>query len=75
MTARPEGNRAPGSQPGPSRLVTLAEAASYLATTVWAIRNLLWDGSLPYVKLGRRFLVDVRDLDRLVEGLKQREQP
>lgn len=55
------------------RLLTLTEAAAFLSTTVWSVRSLIWDGRLPFVRLGRRFLVDVRDLDTLVENLKQRE--
>ncbi len=55
------------------RLLTLAETAEYLSTTVWALRGLIWDGRLPYVRLRRRFLVGVRDLDTLVEKLKERE--
>lgn len=55
------------------RLLGVGEAARYLGTTVWAVRCLIWDGVLPYVRLGRRYLVDVTDLDRLVEELKRRE--
>ncbi|MCI0723826.1 MAG: excisionase family DNA-binding protein [Acidobacteria bacterium] len=55
------------------RLVTLPEAAAYLGTTVWAIRCLIWDGRLARIRLGRRYLIDVDDLDGLVEALKRRE--
>ncbi len=55
------------------RLLSVGEAARYLGTTVWAVRCLIWDGTLPHVRLGRRYLLDVRDLDRLVEELKRRE--
>ena len=55
------------------RLLTLPQAAGFLSTTVWALRGLIWDGKLPYVRLGRRFLLDVRDLDELVDSLKERE--
>ncbi len=34
------------------RLLPLAEAAAFLSTTVWAARGLIWDGRLPYVRLG-----------------------
>ncbi len=55
------------------RLLTIPEAAAYLSTTVWATRCLIWDGRLPRVRLGRRYLLDVRDLDELVEAMKQKE--
>ncbi len=55
------------------RLLTLPEAAEYLSTTVWAVRCLVWDGHLPRLRLGRRYLVDVQDLDALVRTLKGRE--
>ena len=55
------------------RRLSLAAAARYLGTTVWAVRCLVWDGALPHVRLGRRHLVDVRDLDSLVETLKTRD--
>ena len=55
------------------RLLSLAAAARYLGTTVWAVRCLVWDGALPHVRLGRRHLVDVKDLDLLVEKLKTRD--
>ena len=32
------------------RLLTLAEAAEYPITRVWALRGLIWDGPLLYVR-------------------------
>ena len=55
------------------RLLSFAAAARYLGTTLWAVRCLVWDGALPHVRLGRRHLVDVKDLDLLVERLKTRD--
>lgn len=55
------------------RLLSLAAAARYLGTTVWAVRCLVWDGALPHIRLGRRHLIDVKDLDLLVEKLKTRD--
>jgi len=37
-------------------------AARALSATPWAVRSLLWDGKIPFVKIGRRFLVDPADL-------------
>jgi excisionase family DNA binding protein len=50
--------------PAPSEplLLPLKEAANALGCTVWAMRSLLWDNQIPYLKIGRRFLVDPADL-------------
>src|SRR5260370_19664241 len=49
------------------RLLPLPEAARYLGCTLWSVRELIWKGQLPYTRIGRRFQVDVRDLDEFVE--------
>lgn len=43
-------------------LLPLKEAARSLGCSVWAMRSLLWDKQIPYIKIGRRFLVDPADL-------------
>src|SRR5260370_10614762 len=53
------------------RLLTLPEAARYLGCALWSIRELIWNGQLPYTRFGRRFQVDVEDLDELVEREKR----
>jgi excisionase family DNA binding protein len=45
-------------------------AAAYLSCTVWCIRSLIWSRGIPYLKLGKRFLIDRADLDKLVEREK-----
>ena len=55
------------------RLLTVKEAGSYLALGPWRIRSLIYRGELPYVRLGRRILLDLKDLDSLVEAKKQKE--
>jgi hypothetical protein len=60
------------------RLVDLEGAATYMGrVSVWTIRDLIDNGSLPRVRVPlpggrelRRVLVDVRDLDRLIEQAK-----
>ncbi|HXP68631.1 MAG TPA: helix-turn-helix domain-containing protein [Candidatus Dormibacteraeota bacterium] len=53
------------------RLLTIKEAGAYLALGPWRIRSLICRGELPYIRLGRRILVDVKDLCDLIE--KHRE--
>ena len=60
------------SAPGGRRLLTLVEAAETLHLSVASVRRLVWTGKLPVVKLTRRLLVDVRDLDKLIEASKER---
>jgi excisionase family DNA binding protein len=57
----------------PRRLLTLPEAAQYLGCTLWSVRELIWKGRLPYTRFGKRFQVDRRDLDALVDREKRSE--
>jgi excisionase family DNA binding protein len=52
------------------RWLTLKEAAAYLSVTLYFIRDSIWSGRLPYLRAGKRFVVDAKDLDRLAEGMK-----
>ena len=58
-----------------ARLLTLPEAARYLGCTVWAVRELIWKGDLRYTRFGKRFQVDLRDLDLLIDREKRQEGP
>jgi excisionase family DNA binding protein len=52
------------------RLLGIKDAARYLGATVWFVRSALWAGELPYLTLGKRFVIDIADLDRYVEAKK-----
>ena len=57
---------------GPTkRLYSVPEAACYLGRTVDALREVIWSGRLPYVKDGRRVLIDIKDMDRFIENNKR----
>jgi excisionase family DNA binding protein len=57
------------------RLLNIKQAAKYLGTAVWTLRDLEWRGELPAVRnLGRRLLFDIRDLDQLIQRKKERVQ-
>jgi len=58
------------SYPLPKRLYTLNEAANYLGRTLWSMRELIWKGSLPIVREGKRIFVDVNDLNAYIERNK-----
>lgn len=53
-----------------SRGLTVQEAAKYLSTTVPAIRQLIYRRELPFVKIGKRHIIDRQDLDRFIEREK-----
>jgi excisionase family DNA binding protein len=52
------------------RLLTVAETATYLGRSVPSIRELIWAGSLPYVKVDRRVHLDIHDLEKWIEQHK-----
>jgi excisionase family DNA binding protein len=64
-----------GPRPSASqvRLLSLRDAATYLSLSHWTLRELIWRGELACVKVGRRILVDVRDLENFIERNKQTE--
>ncbi len=54
----------------PRRLYALRDAAAYLGVSVRTIRELIWKGELPQVRVARRVLVDLRDLDLYISAQK-----
>jgi len=54
------------------RLYSIKEAALYLGRSVWAVRQMIWAGKLPYIKDGRRILFDIYDMDEWIEKNKTR---
>lgn len=52
------------------RLYSIPEAATYLGRSVWSVRELIWNGNLPSVRMGRRVHLDIIDLDRWIERNK-----
>lgn len=54
------------------RLYSLEEAAFYLGRTVLSVREIIWAGKIPVVKVDRRLFLDIKDLERLVETSKER---
>jgi excisionase family DNA binding protein len=54
------------------RLLTVKEASVYLGRSVPSIRELIWAGSLPIVRVGKRIHLDLLDLDKWIEQNKVR---
>lgn len=53
------------------RLYSIKEASLYLGVSPWAVRELIWKGSIGQIKIGRRVLIDVQDIDRFIETSKE----
>jgi excisionase family DNA binding protein len=53
-------------------LLDIKGAARFLSCSVWAVRSLLWDKKIPYIKIGRKYLIDPADLRAFVQREKQR---
>jgi len=57
--------------PMSKRLYTIKEAAVYLGRPVWGIRSLIWDGKIRYIQDGRKYYLDVKDMDAYIESQKR----
>lgn len=58
-----------------ARLLSQADAATYLGISYWTLRDLVFRRELPYVKIGRRVLVDRLDLDAYLDRSKVLRAP
>lgn len=66
-----------------ARILDLHQSATYLGISYWTMRDLVNAGRIPTVKIPsvragdgrpiRRILVDIRDLDLLIDGNKERQ--
>lgn len=54
------------------RLYNIKEGALYLGRSVWALREMLWAGKMPYVKDGKRILLDIQDMNDWIDRSKTR---
>lgn len=57
------------------RLLSQQEAASYLGISYWALRDLVFRRELPFVKIGRRVLIDRIDVDAYLDRSKIHQEP
>ncbi len=55
------------------RLLGLKSAGGYLSLSYWTVRELVWRGELPSIRVGRRILVDREDLDAFIDRNKLTE--
>lgn len=53
------------------RLFSLKDTSVYLGRSLNSVRQMLWDGKLPFIRDGKRIFIDVQDLDKWIERSKQ----
>ena len=59
-------------EPGPvPLLVDINGAAKLLSSTPWTVRGLLWARKIPFIKVGKRFLIDPADLRNFIAREKE----
>ena len=55
------------------RLYSVKELVEEIGATEWYWRTQIWSGRLPYVKVGRKKLVDRDDMDKFISQNKYKE--
>ena len=54
------------------RLLTIKQACGYTGFTDWALRNLIWTGKLPFIRIGeKKIWVEKSDLDSFIDTHKE----
>lgn len=57
------------------RLLSQQEAALYLGISYWTLRDLVFRRELPFVRIGRRVLIDRIDVDAYLDRSKIHQGP
>jgi hypothetical protein len=52
------------------RLYSIKEMVSHFGATVWFWRTQIWAGQLAYVQVGRKMLVDHKDVEQFIQNNK-----
>lgn len=52
----------------PVQLLSLNDTATLLGLSVWTVRKMVSSGRMACVRLGRRVLIDTREIDRLISN-------
>jgi len=52
------------------RLYSIKELTSLIGATDWFWRSQIWDGQLPYVKVGKKQFVDYQDIEEFIQKNK-----
>jgi excisionase family DNA binding protein len=52
------------------RLLSIKELVAHIGATEWFWRTQIWDGKLPFVQVGRKMLIDIKDIEQFIKGNK-----
>jgi excisionase family DNA binding protein len=69
LTEETKGDSREGT--GPVGLLTIREAAEYLAVSVSTLYGWVWQRRIPFIKMGRALRFDSHDLAAFIEANKQ----
>ena len=53
------------------RLYSIKELVAHIGAPEWFWRTQIWDGSLPYVQVGKKMFVDRNDVEGFIASHKQ----
>jgi hypothetical protein len=57
------------------RLLSIKETVDVYGLTVWYWRERIWGGELPVIRIGRKQVLDSRDIDAFINENKRFEAP
>jgi len=55
------------------RLISQKEAGEYLGISYWTVRDLVFCGDIPHIRIRRRILMDIQDLDDYIQKTKNQK--
>ena len=53
------------------RLLDLRSASRHISVSYWTLRGMILRGDIPFIRAGRKILIDAQDLDRWIEEHKE----
>ena len=56
--------------PVKKRLYSIKELVLEIGATEWFWRTQIWDGQLPYVQIGRKMFIELKDIDIFIQKNK-----
>jgi len=56
--------------PVKKRLYSIKELVLEIGATEWFWRTQIWDGQLPYVQVGRKMFIELKDIDIFIQKNK-----
>ena len=54
------------------RLYSIKDLVSLIGVTEWFWRSQIWDGKLPFIQIGKKILIDRKDLEEFIQKHKMR---